>query len=97
MVTRLESRTVSDKENRTAACSRVNYSHLTTPEKNRRLSRLHSSLRSANRRIAQLKARLEDAVEHVGEVLDEPTHDGLRSIMAESSQQVTEQFPPNFI
>ena len=95
MVTRLESRTESDKENRTAPCSRVSYSHLTTPEKNRQLSRLHSSLRSANRRIARLKARLEDAVEHAGEVLDEPTHDGLQSIMAENSLQVTEQFPPN--
>ena len=61
MLTRLESRTELDKENRTAPCSRVNYCHLTTPEKNRRLSRLHSSLRSANRQIARLKARLEEA------------------------------------
>ena len=57
MLTRLESRTEFNKENRTAPCSRVNYCHLTTPEKNRRLSRLHSSLRSANRQIARLKAR----------------------------------------
>ena len=55
----------SNKENRIAPSSRASYSHLSTPEKHRRLSCLHSHLQSANSRIALLEETIETAREVV--------------------------------
>ena len=93
MRTRLENRTESQKENRTAPNSRVNYCYLSTAEKCQRISRLHTSLRYANHCITRLKNRLEEATVAAGEVLDDQTHSGLREIMIEHSPNIQDQFP----
>ena len=90
MLTRLETRTESSQENRTAPSSRVNYSYLSTPETKQRLSRLHTSLRSA---IFRVKARLEEAIDAHGVVVDRLTHDDLHRIMTENTPKVHDQYP----
>lgn len=93
MVTRLKN--TADKENRTAPSSKVNYCHLSTPEKDKRLSRLHSSLRSANRRISRLEARLEEAAATTGMTLDPQTHSDLKKIMDENIQTIVDNYAPD--
>ena len=93
MYTRIQRST--SKENKTAPCSHVNYCHLSTPEKEERLSNLHKASRVANRHISRLRARLEEAILNTGEAMDEEMHEGLRSIMVESKAQIHEKFPPD--
>ena len=93
MVTRLKNS--ADKENRKAPSSKVNYCHLSTPEKDKRLSRLHSSLRSVNRRIARLEARLEEAAATSGVTLDTQTHSDLKKIMDENFQTILDNYAPD--
>lgn len=95
MLTSLKHRSEMDNENRTAPNSRVNYCHLSTPEKNQRMCRLHSSLRAANRRITRLQARLDEATATAGEVLDEQTHGDLRDIMHEHYPSILDNYPPD--
>ena len=85
MCARLRHRQEMDKENRTAPTSRVNYCHLTSPEKNQRLLRLHTSLRAANRQVTRLRERVEAATAACGEVLDEEIHCDLQQIMEAAS------------
>ena len=48
----------ASKENGTSASSHVNYIHLSSPEKNRRLSTLHQVVRTVQRQVGRLRARL---------------------------------------
>ena len=93
MVTRLQH--AADKENRTAPSSRVNYCHLSTPEKKERLSRLHYTLRSANRHIARLEAQLEEAAATAGVTLDVETHFDIQQIMTDNSAVILDRYPPD--
>ena len=65
--TRLKHKT--DVNKRTAPTSRVNYCHLTSPEKSQKLMHLDSSLRTANHH----RDCLEAATAACGEALDEQT------------------------
>ena len=94
MCARLRHRQEMDKENRTAPTSRVNYCHLTSPEKNQRLLRLHTSLRAANRQVTRLRERVEAATAACGEVLDEEIHCDLQQIMEENSPAILHKHSP---
>ena len=58
----------ASKENGTgtSASSHVNYIHLSSPEKNRRLSTLHQAVRTVQRQVGRLRARLTEATAAVG-------------------------------
>ena len=73
----------------------MNYCHLTTPEKQERLSRLHNAARAAQRRISRLEARLEKAVSVAGEAVDDETHKDLHKIVSEEEASIHETFPPD--
>ena len=77
-----------------APTSRVNYCHLTSPEKNQRLLRLHTSLRAANRQVTRLRERVEAAC---GEVLDEEIQCDLQQIMEENSPAILHKYSPESI
>ena len=83
----------ASKENCTSASSHVNYVHLSSPEKNRRLSTLHQAVRTAQRQVGRLQARLTEATVAVGEVVAPDTHESLRSIMTENESSVYKSFP----
>jgi len=88
------SRRAKQKESRTAVTSHVNYCHLSTPEKQERLSKLHDAGRVARQRIRRLEERLKRAIEKSGEVVDKGTHEGLCSIVSDSDASISENFPP---
>ena len=88
------SRRAKQKESRTAVTSHVNYCHLSTPEKQERLSKLHDAARVARQRIRRLEERLKRAIEKLGEVVDKGTHEGLCSIVSDSDASISEKFPP---
>ena len=93
MVTRLQH--AADKENRTVPSSKVNYCHLSTPEKKERLSRLHSMQQSANRHRARLEAWLEEAAATAGVTLDVETHSDIQQIMTDNSPVILDRYPPD--
>ena len=70
------------------------YRYLTSPEKTQRLSALHQAARTAQQQVRRLKARLEEQLTTVGEIVDEPTHAGLESIMEDSESIIHDRFPP---
>ena len=73
----------------------MNYCHLTTPEKHKRLSRLHNAACAAQRRISRLEARLEKAVGVAGEAVDVETHKDLRKTVSEEGASIHE-LPDSF-
>ena len=83
-----------DKENRTAPSSHVNYRHLSTPEKQERLSRLHDAVRVARRRPQRIEARLERTIEKVGESVDSEMHKELCSIASGNDVSIQNSFAP---
>ena len=85
----------SGKENRRAPGSHVNYCHLTPPELQERLSRLHSAARVVQRHISRLEERVSKVISDVGEVVDDDIHQGLTSIMSENEASIYESFPPD--
>ena len=85
----------ASKENGTSASSHVNYLHLSSPEKNRRLSTLHKAVRTVQRQVGRLQVCLAEATEAVGEVVAPDTHKSLQSIMTENESSVYENFPPD--
>ena len=85
----------SGKENRTAPSSHVNYCHLTPPELQERLSRVHSAARVVQRHISRLEERVSKVITDVGEVVDKDVHQGLTSIMSENEPSIYESFPPD--
>ena len=78
----------ASKENGTSASSHVNYIHLSSPEKNRRLSTLHQAVRTVERQVGRLRARLTEATAAVGEVVAPDTHESLQLIMTENESSV---------
>ena len=83
------------KENRTSISSHVNYRHLSSPEKDLRLSSLHQAARVAQRQISRLKARLQEETAAVGETVAEDMHASLQTIIADSEFMVQDRFPPD--
>lgn len=83
------------KENCVDPHSHVNYRYLTSPEKTQRLSALHQAARTAQQQVRRLKARLEEELTTAGEIVDEHTHAGLESIMADSESIIHDCFPPD--
>ena len=83
------------KENHVDPDRHVNYYYLTSPEKTQRLSILHQVARTAQRQVSRLKSRLEEESTAVGETVNDQTHAGLQSIMADSEFTVHERFPPD--
>ena len=86
----------AEKEKRTSPSSHVNYCHLTKPEKNERISRLHDTARVAKQRIGRLEARLKKEIDDMGEVIDKDTHQELHSIMSDHESLVHQSFPPDY-
>ena len=83
-----------DKENTTAPSSHVNCRHLSTPEKQERLSRLHDAVRVARRRAQRIEARLERTIEKVGESVDSEMHKELCSIVSDNDVSIQNSFAP---
>ena len=81
-------------DNRTAPDSHTNYRYLSTPEKGRRLSRLHSSARSAKKNISRILARLAEITEQSGVVVDRDTHDDMVLVMQEHTTEIHQNHPP---
>ena len=75
--------------------SHVNYIHLSSPDKKRRLSTMHQALRTCQRQISRLRTRLSEVTAVVGEVMSQDTHESLVSIMAENESSIYKNFPPN--
>ena len=87
IATRIE-KSKASKENGTSASSHVNYIHLSSPEKNRRLSTLHQAVRTVQRQVGRLRARLTEATAAVGDVVAPDTHESLQLIMTENESSV---------
>ena len=77
IATRIE-KSKASKENGTSTSSHVNYIHLSSPEKNRRLSTLHQAVRTVQRQVGRLRAHLTEATAAVVEVVAPDTHESLR-------------------
>ena len=72
--------------------SRTNYRFLTTPEKDRRLRRLHQQSRINQQRANRLRL-LERATEERGMSVDENLHNDLVHIIEENSHVVAQSYP----
>ena len=79
----------------TSISSHVNYIHLSSSDKNLRLSTMHQALRTCQRQVSRLRTRLSEVTAAVGEVMSQDTHESLVSIMAENESSINENFPPN--
>ena len=88
------SKCTTQKDGRTLPDSHVNYRHLSTPEKQERLSKLHDATRVARRHAKRLEERLKKAIDDFGEEVDGKLHDDLCSIMLQNDSIIRERFPP---
>ena len=86
------SRHSNRKEDRTAPDSHTNYRYLSTPEKGRRLSRLHTSARNERKKSLRIKAQLTEVTEKSGVVVDPDMHNDIVSVMKEHTP---EKHPPD--
>ena len=86
----------SSKGNNPDKChpqSHTNYRFLNTPEKDKRLQRLHQQSRINQQRAERLKVRLERATELRGTMVGEDLHGDLKQIMEENSPFIAESYP----
>ena len=82
-------------ENTTSASSHINYIHLSSPNKNHRLSIMHKEFQKAQRQVCKLQACLSEATAAVGEVVSLDTPESLKSIMTKNESSVHKKFPPD--
>ena len=87
------SRHSNRKDDRTAPNSHTNCRYLSTPEKSRRLSRLHTSARNDRKRSLRIKAHLAAVTEKSGVVVDPDTHSDIVSVMKEHTLAIHNKYP----
>ena len=78
---------------KTAPDSHVNYRHLSTPEKERRLQRMHSELRCNVWKRERLRVKLERVVEEEGVSTDTEIHEDICAIMDSNESRIVNSYP----
>ena len=86
-------RTISSKDDNTAASSHTNYKHLTPDEKSQRMKNLHQSLRVAKQQAKRLQAKVDEMIENGAVPLPPNDAEDLTQIMDDVSPIVAENFP----
>ena len=81
---------------RCSISSSVNYRYLSTPEKIERMHNLHNALRLSKCKISNLQGRLDRIIQTDGVKLDEPTSNGLLSILQNHQRQQTRSLNDTF-
>ena len=92
----LASRSCHEGEcDRTHPSSHCNYRYLTSSEKSERLCRMHNICRSSSKQIERLKTKIAKEVERSGIQVDNMLQQDLQTIMSNSIEAVTTNYPPN--
>ena len=78
----------------THKATKITGSYLSTPEKDKRLQRLHQQHRMDRKKLARLQATLERAIEQRGVTVDEGLHQDLQGIIKENEKSVCDAHPP---
>ena len=74
--------------------SHTNYRYLSTPEKDKRLQRLHHQHRMSEKKLTRLRAALKQAIEQRAVTVDEGLHQDLQEIIRENYKGVGDAHPP---
>lgn len=78
----------------TSADSCTNYRYLSTPEKVKRMKKLHEQSRLQSQRISRLKTKIDRAVEERGIAVDDALHNDLCATLRENEAVMKENYPP---
>lgn len=84
-----------EADQRTAPDSHTNYRYLSTPEKDRRLSRLHAATRNTKKSITHMQARLAEVSETSGISVDPGIHDDMVTVMEAHTQDIHQRHAPD--
>ena len=93
-LTAMASRKQKDTD-RTDPSSHTAYVHLSTPEKNERLSRLHKDNKRAMLEIKRLKQKISAAITLDGVSLSDELHDDVKMMASAATKQIYSEYPEN--
>ena len=82
----------AQKDERTDPSSHTPYVHLSTPEKDERLSRLHKEKRKVSLQLAQLKEKLSSAFTQDGITLSDGLHNDVKAMAAAETTQIYSKY-----
>lgn len=92
-LTSMLARKENSTTDRTAPNSHVNYRYLSSPEKVKRIQRLHTLQRQTKLQLERMKARISQSIEENGIEVDDEVHDHLVSIAQENAENVLATCP----
>lgn len=79
---------------RESATSKVNFTHLNTPEKQRRYTNLRTQLKTTEKQMERLKDKIDHLMKLNGVDLGPETHEDFKSIMTDMTEEVRQKHPP---
>ena len=69
--------------------------HLTTPERNARLSNVKARADAAERQVKRLQEKIQASTTRIGVTVGEEFHNELTKVMMERSKEIQQQYPEN--
>ena len=79
---------------RESVTSKVNFTHLNTPEKQRRYTNLRTQLKTTEKQMERLKDKIDHMMKLNGVDLGPETHEDFKSIMTDMTEDVRQKHPP---